>query len=84
MSVDIVQVISSTIRELIPDYEGDIALSSSFEEMGVDSLSRVDLVVALEREFTVVIPDEVLARLVTVQDLVSFVHDARPAGSVSR
>ncbi|MFD0203598.1 MULTISPECIES: hypothetical protein [Saccharothrix] len=41
MSVDILQVISATIRELIPDYEGGIELSSSFEEMGVDSLSRV-------------------------------------------
>ncbi|GAA3849351.1 hypothetical protein GCM10022243_14140 [Saccharothrix violaceirubra] len=84
MSVEIVNAISTVIRELIPEYEGDIDLSSNFEEMGVDSLSRVDLVVALEREFSVTIPDSVLAELTTVGDLVAFVESAETAGSVAR
>lgn len=81
---NILQVACSLIRELVPDYEGDIAPSSNFEEMGVDSLSRVDLVVALEREFQVTIPDSVLAELRTVGDLASFVDGARTAGSAAQ
>jgi acyl carrier protein len=85
MSVDhILTVITTVIRDLIPDYRGEITLASDFEEIGVDSLSRVDLVVAMERQFDVVISDSVLAGLVTVQDLASFVAGATTAGSAAK
>jgi acyl carrier protein len=41
-------------------------------------------VVALERKFEVVISDSVLAGLVTVRDLASFVAEASTAGSAAQ
>ena len=45
-------------------------------ELGLDSLSRIDLAVATEDRFGIAIPDEDLERFVTVGDLLDYVHRA--------
>ena len=45
-------------------------------ELGLDSLSRIDLAVATEDRFGISIPDEDLERFVTVGDLLDYVHRA--------
>jgi acyl carrier protein len=74
---DMLAEIEEQIRELVPEYEGAVTLDSSFEEIGVDSLSRVDLVVAAERAFEVEIPDSVLPELSSVRNLIDFAVTAR-------
>lgn len=48
-------------------------------DLGVDSLSLVEIVVATEELFGVRIPDEDAKGLVTVGDYVDYVHRARTA-----
>jgi len=49
------------------------------DELGIDSLSLIDVAVAGEDEFGVRIPDEDLERFETVGDVVDFVRQARAA-----
>ncbi|MDD3404281.1 MAG: acyl carrier protein [Hespellia sp.] len=44
------------------------------EDLGADSLDLVELVMAFEEEFEVSIPEEEVANLVTVGDVVKFVE----------
>jgi len=46
------------------------------EDLGVDSLTLVDLVVHVEDRFGLVIPDEEWARFATVDDAISYLNRA--------
>src|SRR2546430_13518952 len=43
------------------------------EDLGVDSVDAVEFALALEREFNVALPDEIIADVRTVQDVVDLV-----------
>jgi len=46
------------------------------EDLGCDSLDMIDLVMECEREFNVVIPDDVAANDInTVQDLINYIKE---------
>jgi acyl carrier protein len=45
------------------------------EDLGADSLDTVELVMALEEEFKVEIPDEDAEKLVTVGDAMSYLRE---------
>ncbi len=61
--------------------EGEVVPSASFvDDLGADSLDLVELIMALEEEFSnpsrkVEIPDEDAEKLVTVQDAVDYIKD---------
>jgi len=42
------------------------------EDLGADSLDAVELIMALEDEFNVTVPDDVAQAMKTVNDIVSF------------
>ncbi|MFA5107586.1 MAG: acyl carrier protein [Patescibacteria group bacterium] len=49
---------------------------ASFEEdLGADSLDRVELIMGLEEEFEIEIPDDKAEKVVTVQDAVKMITD---------
>ncbi|MDI6772370.1 MAG: acyl carrier protein [bacterium] len=55
--------------------EDKISPESSFiEDLGADSLDVVELVMALEDEFEIVIPDDQSEKIVTVGDAVAFIE----------
>ena len=54
-----------------------ITLESSLEELGLDSLDTVELVMALEEEFDVNIPDDDAAKIETIMDAIHFVRRHR-------
>ena len=55
--------------------ESEITLSSNIkDDLGADSLSLVDLVMALEDEFGLEIPDESLDSVKTVEDVVKYIE----------
>ncbi len=55
--------------------ECDINLNSSIrDDLGADSLALVDLVMALEEEFDLEIPDEALESVKTIQDIVNYLE----------
>jgi acyl carrier protein len=55
-----------------------ITLSSSFtEDLGVDSLDIVELVMELEEEFGVTIPDDEAEQIKTVADAIGYLEQHR-------
>lgn len=56
--------------------EDDVNMDSSFtDELNADSLDIVELVMAMEQEFGISIPDEEAERIRTVGDAVDFVKN---------
>ena len=56
--------------------EYEITLDSSFvDDLGADSLDVVELIMALEEEFNVEIPDEDAEKIVTVGDALDYIKD---------
>ncbi|MDP9039236.1 MAG: acyl carrier protein [Acidobacteriota bacterium] len=47
-----------------------IGMDSSFDELGIDSLDKINLSFAVEEEFGIQIPDDSLNQLRTVGDIV--------------
>lgn len=65
------------IKQIVVDQLGveekDIAMETSFEELNADSLDIVELIMALEEEFDIEIPDEDAEKLTTVGAAVDYV-----------
>lgn len=54
----------------------DIELTSELvDDLGADSLDVVDLVMSIEDEFEVEVPDEALEDIRTVEDVVKYIED---------
>ena len=63
-------VVTAVARETRPNVRTYVGLDSSLErELGLDSLARVELVLRLEREFSVSLPEQALASSETPRDL---------------
>ena len=45
------------------------------EDLGADSLDIVDLVMAIEEEFDMEIPDDAVEKIKTVGDIVNYIED---------
>ena len=68
--------IRGLISEQLGIDENDITIESSFiEDLGADSLDIVELVMALEEEFDIVIPDEDAEKIGTVGDAVKYIQE---------
>lgn len=70
----------ASIKSLIVDQlgvdEDSITMDSSFvDDLNADSLDMVELVMAMEQEFDISIPDEVAEKVGTVGDAVEFIKN---------
>ena len=66
-------LVAEVAREARPHVEPQVALDTSLEkELGLDSLARVELVLRLEHEFSVSLPEQALATSETPRDLLRF------------
>ena len=71
---DIEQRVKKVVAEQLSINEADIKNESAFiEDLGADSLDTVELVMALEDEFGVEIPDDQQEKLRTVQNAIDFI-----------
>ena len=71
--------IEAKVKSIIADQlgvgEDEIKPESSFiEDLGADSLDIVELVMAMEEEFEVEIPDEEAENIKTVGDAVNYIN----------
>ena len=67
--------VRSIISEQLGVKEEEIKITSSFiEDLGADSLDIVELVMQMEEEFEVEIPDEEAENIKTVQDAVNYIN----------
>ena len=73
---DITEKMKEIIAEqLSVDAESVTEACSFKEDLGADSLDVVDLVMALEDEFDVEIPEDQVENIKTVGDIVKFIED---------
>ncbi|MFM2295158.1 MAG: acyl carrier protein [Verrucomicrobiota bacterium] len=47
------------------------------EDLGADSLDTVELVMALEEEFSIEVPDEAAEKLQSVGDVIKYIEDSQ-------
>jgi len=77
--------IGDQVQKIIVDHLGvypdKVTPGANFiDDLGVDSLDVVELVMALEDEFGVEIPDEDAERFKTVQDAIGYIETAKGQG----
>ena len=75
-----VQTIEEKVKDIIVDQLGvnaeQVVLDAKFiEDLGADSLDTVELVMAVEEEFSIEVPDEEAEKLQTVRDVVTYVEE---------
>jgi len=72
---DIEKKVKKIICEQLDVSEDEVVLNASFvDDLGADSLDQVELIMAMEEEFDVEIPDEEAEKIATVQDAINFVN----------
>ncbi len=68
--------VKKIIIEQLGVEEDDVALESSFiDDLGADSLDIVELIMALEEEFGLEIPDSEAEKITTVGDAVEYIKN---------
>jgi acyl carrier protein len=71
---DIENKVKATVAEQLGVDIEKITLESSFvDDLGADSLDTVELVMALEEEFDIEIPDEEAEKITTIQQAIDYV-----------
>ncbi|MDS1029912.1 acyl carrier protein [Bacillota bacterium LX-D] len=73
--MDIFEKIKGIIVDQLSVEEDEVTMETSFEELNADSLDVVELIMALEEEFNLEIPDEDAEKLTTVGSAVDYVKD---------
>ena len=68
------------IKEIVAEQLGvevsEVTTEASFvDDLGADSLDTVELVMALEEEFGIEIPDEDAEKISTVQDAITYIEE---------
>lgn len=74
MSAEVFEKVQKIVSEQLGVNETEVKPEASFaNDLGADSLDTVELVMALEEEFNIEIPDEAAEGIATVQDAVNFI-----------
>ncbi|HHZ16480.1 MAG TPA: acyl carrier protein [Peptococcaceae bacterium] len=71
--MDVFGRIKALVAEQLRVDEEKITLETTFDELDADSLDVVELIMALEDEFDIEIPDEDAEKIKTVGDAVEYI-----------
>ena len=75
---EIEEKIIKIIGEQLAKDESEITMEANFvEDLEADSLDTIELVMALEEEFGIEIPDDSAEKITTVQAAVDFIKEAQ-------
>ena len=75
-SEEIFEKIKAIIVDLQQVPEDTVTLEANFiDDIGVDSLDFVELIMGIEEEFNIEIPDTEAEKVVTVGDVVEYIKD---------
>lgn len=74
--------IASRVKEIIVDKlavdENEVTTEASFTtDLGADSLDTVELIMELEKEFGITIPEEDSQKIQTVGDAISYIENLK-------
>lgn len=73
---EIAKRVKSIILEKLDVEEDDITDDAAFiDDLGADSLDTVEMIMELEDEFDLEIPDEVAEKLTTVGEAIKFIQE---------
>ena len=76
MAQDSFTRVKKIIIEQLGSEDADISLEASFiEDLGADSLDIVELIMALEEEFDIEIPDSEAEKITSVGDAVEYIKN---------
>lgn len=71
-------MIFEEVRDILADQldldSQDIELTSSLTDLGADSLDAIDIVMSIEDQYGIEVPDSVIENMKTVEDIVSFIE----------
>jgi acyl carrier protein len=74
---DVAEKIKNIICEQLDVSEEVVVPTASFvDDLGADSLDQVELIMAMEEEFDITIPDEDAEKIATVQDAIDYINKA--------
>ncbi len=75
-SEEIFEKVKGIIVEQLGVAENNVTMEASFiDDLGADSLDIVELIMALEEEFDMEIPDSDAEKIVSVGDVVDYIKD---------
>lgn len=75
-SEEVLERVRNIIVEQLGVTENSVTMEASFiDDLGADSLDIVELVMALEEEFDIEIPDEDAEKVATVGDVVDYIKE---------
>jgi acyl carrier protein len=71
--------VEDKVKQIIVDQlsveESEVTPTASFvDDLGADSLDRVELIMAFEEAFDIEIPDEEAEKIKTVQDAIAYIE----------
>ena len=68
--------IRAILAEQLDVYEDSITAESLIvEDLGADSLDAIDIVMSVEDEFGIEVPDEIVEKMESVNDIITFVEN---------
>ena len=74
--MSVFEKVKKTIVEQLGVEENEVTMDASItDDLGADSLDQVELVMALETEFNLDIPDEEAEKIKTVGDAVRYIEE---------
>jgi acyl carrier protein len=73
-------MIFDEVKEILVDQldvnAEDIELTSSLsDDLGADSLDAIDIVMTVEDQYSIEVPDEIIKNMKTVEDIVSYIEN---------
>ena len=75
MSAEVDKKVKGIIVEQLGVSEKEVVPTASFlDDLGADSLDTVEMVMALEEEFNIEIPDEDAEKMTTVQEAMNYIN----------
>lgn len=75
---DLITVFQRMASEIAEKDFSHVTEDASIADLGIDSLSMLELVAAMERELSVTVPDEQLVGIQTVRQLLELVERRLP------
>ena len=72
-------MIFDEVKEILVDQldinGDDITLASNLtDDLGADSLDAIDIVMTIEDQYSIEVPDEIIKSMKTVEDIVSYIE----------
>jgi acyl carrier protein len=76
---ELLGIFQKTATEIVEREFTNISEKTSISELGIDSLGMLEIVGSMERQLKIQLPDEALAGIQTVDDLLSLVEKKQAA-----